>query len=589
MRVHILGGFLGAGKTTAMRALARYLEARGERVVVVTNDQGYALVDTTLLCREVAVVREIGGGCFCCKYAELETTLLAAEESGATVALAEATGSCTDLVATVLAPLAERHPGRLRIAPLSVFVDPWRVLEMQAGVFPEDVRYLFQKQIEEADVVVISRADLHPPDLSAELRATCPRGAIVRVSGATGEGIAEWLAATSSGTPAALSLDYDRYAAAEALLGWCNGRVRLRSTAPFSPTAVLTRFLEALADVPVAHVKLTGVEPRMGTAALVRRGASPWLDTSGVPPQVREIAWVVNARIALPPEQLSSLVREAMSNAAQPATAEWEEFTCFRPARPIPTCRSGDEASCCAAFYARPDVRYLLGESFHPGGTDLTIEMVAGLGIEHGGRVLDVACGNGASLRALVEAYPVHAVGMDASSPEFREGRLELRRGDAHAIPEKAGSFGAVICECALSTFADQPKALAEMFRVLRPGGRLAISDMVVEGTIPEALAPWVNVGTCLARARSARGYSRLLEDAGFTLLTSWDASDALLDLLSRVKRNLVGAALAKAAGVLPSEVRIDVRTGRTLLREAEAAVRSGAIGYSVLIAERGA
>jgi hypothetical protein len=79
-------------------------------VAIITNDQGRALVDTALCQRDGGEVREIVGGCFCCRYDELEAALVGAAESGATVVIAEAVGSCTDLDATVLSPLADRHP-----------------------------------------------------------------------------------------------------------------------------------------------------------------------------------------------------------------------------------------------------------------------------------------------------------------------------------------------------------------------------------------------------------------------------------------------------------------------------------------------
>ena len=88
MKVRIIGGFLGAGKTSAIRELARLLCDRGERVAIVTNDQGRALVDTELVRPSAAWVREIGGGCFCCRFEELEAALGAAADSGASIALA---------------------------------------------------------------------------------------------------------------------------------------------------------------------------------------------------------------------------------------------------------------------------------------------------------------------------------------------------------------------------------------------------------------------------------------------------------------------------------------------------------------------
>lgn len=593
MKLHLIGGFLGAGKTTLVRALARRLRGGGERVVVITNDQGRSLVDTSLCAQDGAAVREIPGGCFCCRFSELEEALLAAAAEGATAVVAEAVGSCTDLVATVIAPLADRYGARYDIAPLAVAVDPWRVREMASGAMHADVVYLFEKQIEEADVVLVTRADLAPPDVAPALRALRPDAAVIAVSGVTGEGIDRWLAARPARAAGPLQLDYDRYARAEALLGWSNARVRLVGAVPFDPAATMARFLDALREAPVAHVKLVSVDPLGGRGALVRRGEAPTVEASALPRAVSETRWLVNARVALPPAELEALLRAALDGAAAPATVEWEEFACFQPSRPVPQhryasrCDAGGEARCCAAFYDRPDVRALLGDSFHPGGPALTLRMAAELQLAEGKRVLDVACGNGSSLRAVLAAWPVSACGIDASAPSYRDDRLDLRHGDAHAIPFDDGGFDAVLCECALSTFFDQPRALGEMRRVLRPGGRLAVSDMVLNGPVPDALRDWVHTGTCLARAMTLEAYAQALRNAGFAVLAQHTDADALRELLGRIKRNLVGAALAAATGNLGAGTRVDVKEGRMLLREAEAAIAAGTVGYGVLVAER--
>ena len=138
MRVQLVGGFLGAGKTTLIRALARHLRARGESVAVITNDQGRSLVDTHLCASDAPEVTEITGGCFCCRYDDLMAALAAAEARGATVALAEAVGSCTDLIATVLSPMAEMTNG-FEVSPLAVVVDPWRLLQVESDDVHEDV------------------------------------------------------------------------------------------------------------------------------------------------------------------------------------------------------------------------------------------------------------------------------------------------------------------------------------------------------------------------------------------------------------------------------------------------------------------
>jgi hypothetical protein len=110
---------------------------------------------------------------------------------------------------------------------------------------------------------------------------------------------------------------------------------------------------------------------------------------------------------------------------------------------------------------------------------------------------------------------------------------------------------------------------------------------MVVEGEIPEELGDWVNVGTCLEGALRSSGYEDALKKAGFRVVEHWDASEGLHEMIGRIKRNLLGFALAKATGNLPPDVAIDVKEGRALLRTAEQAVREGVIGYGVYIAER--
>ena len=67
----MVGGFLGAGKTTVMLRLSQHLAARGVRVGLVTNDQSSGLADTTLLSASGFPVEEITGGCFCCRFNSL--------------------------------------------------------------------------------------------------------------------------------------------------------------------------------------------------------------------------------------------------------------------------------------------------------------------------------------------------------------------------------------------------------------------------------------------------------------------------------------------------------------------------------------
>ena len=71
-RYVMIGGFLGAGKTTAVDRFARALTDRGMRVGLITNDQSTGLVDTAVLRSRGFAVEEITGGCFCCRFDSLQ-------------------------------------------------------------------------------------------------------------------------------------------------------------------------------------------------------------------------------------------------------------------------------------------------------------------------------------------------------------------------------------------------------------------------------------------------------------------------------------------------------------------------------------
>src|SRR5258708_23912639 len=167
-RYIMLGGFLGAGKTTALIRLGEHLAAQGVRVGLVTNDQSSGLADPTLLSASGFPVEEITGGCFCCRFNSLTD---AAERLTSRVTpdvfLAEPVGSCTDLKATVSYPLRRMSGDAFSVAPFSVLLDParaLRVLGLEGGRrFTGKVLYVYGKQIGEADVLVINKSDTVAP------------------------------------------------------------------------------------------------------------------------------------------------------------------------------------------------------------------------------------------------------------------------------------------------------------------------------------------------------------------------------------------------------------------------------------------
>src|SRR5689334_10687221 len=111
MKVFLIGGFLGSGKTTAIQQACNMLRRAGARVGVITNDQGEDLVDTGFFQHHGIAVNEVPNGCFCCNYTAFTEALLSLQQTAQPdVIFAEAVGSCTDLIATIATPLQSFAP-----------------------------------------------------------------------------------------------------------------------------------------------------------------------------------------------------------------------------------------------------------------------------------------------------------------------------------------------------------------------------------------------------------------------------------------------------------------------------------------------
>lgn len=363
-RYIMIGGFLGAGKTTAMARLARHYTDRGLRVGLISNDQSSGLVDTALLRSKGFPVEEIPGGCFCCRFNSLvEAADNLDRNTRPDIFLAEPVGSCTDLVATVSYPLRRIYGERFEVAPMSVLLDPRRaarVLGLEDGPhFSEKVVYVYRKQLEEADIIVVNKCDAISDALRQKLVSTLqsafPRATVVCVSAKEGSGLDAWFDLVDR-LPAdkgpAMSLDYDLYAEGEALLGWLNCTVKLESDATFDANAALLQLAKDLRTRitdnggEIAHLKMT-LDSCDGTGSisvvsLVRSDGEPDLRES-LMDRVKCGSMILNLRAEADPEFLDQAVREALKTlSGLRPTIEHSEH--FRPSRPVPVHRmSGPE------------------------------------------------------------------------------------------------------------------------------------------------------------------------------------------------------------------------------------------------------
>ena len=195
-----------------------------------------------------------------------------------------------------------------------------------------------------------------------------------------------------------------------------------------------------------------------------------------------------------------------------------------------------DRKSCCAALYELEPVRLLLGDTLHPGGLALTHRLGKLPEIKRDDLVLDVACGRGASALAVSRSFHCRVVGVDlgregvteatrAAAEDRMGGQASYLLGDGESLPFGPGSFDAALCECSMSLFPDKALGVAEISRLLRPGGRLGLSDVAVEpGCLPDELKRTLGQILCIADAPSVVGYRGLLDGDGLALVDEQDA-----------------------------------------------------------------
>ena len=361
MTVHLVGGFLGSGKTTAIRNACELLRQRGEPASVITNDQGTLLVDTAFL-RGSHPTREVTGGCFCCRYDQLVEMLSETRRDGAQHVFAEAVGSCADLVATVVRPLLGSPHGPVDRVSFTAMVDARLLLRLQAGEplpWSADVEYVFREQLREAPLLVASKWDLvtDPVALSA-LGNGCGtrRGQTVLCQdGRTPAGVAGWVDAlcdpghpsTSDAGACDLGIDYARYGAGEEALAWLDAEVQVESAEGGAREAAGRLVRAVIAEVnhsadAIGHVKFL-IRDHLYDVKVSHTAADEAPDQALLDElrqldrlSDRQLYVVVNARAEIDAATLQRILDRAVAVSADEDTLAVIRSAAFHPAPPQP-------------------------------------------------------------------------------------------------------------------------------------------------------------------------------------------------------------------------------------------------------------
>jgi hypothetical protein len=335
--VIFVGGFLGAGKTTLILAAARELKRRGMRCAAILNDQSDALVDTQLAELHGVPSGEVTDGCFCCRLSDLTAQLEAMQAYAPEVIFAEPVGSCTDISATVLHPLMQ--DGAYRLAPFTVLVDPLRAEALLQTDADEDIAFLFRKQLQEADLVCVTKSDLYPkpPPLGVQH--------VRHISAQSNQGVAAWLDEVLAGELSAakevLDIDYERYAQAEAALAWLNFHAIFEPWMALSPAMLLGPWLDGLdrslteKGIRIVHLKgLVQASTGYVKAAMCANGQEPTVEGAlDASPSLRH-EFTLNIRALGDPETIAGIVERELERSDGRFTER--RMRCFRPAPPQP-------------------------------------------------------------------------------------------------------------------------------------------------------------------------------------------------------------------------------------------------------------
>ena len=352
MDLHVIGGFLGSGKTTAIINALKLLLDAGQRVGVITNDKGRYLVDTAFLGTVGVPTAEVPGGCFRCNYGDFQERIAQLRaEARPDVLFAESVGSCVDLVGPVLTPLASLAADDEMRVTYSVFVDIRLLRRYLAGQelpFSDHITYIFSKQLEEANILVINKADLLPERgaaVVAQARVRFPEKTLLLQSSLTSAGVLPWLVVLQQvpPLPPALDVDYAPYVAGAAELAWFDERLIL--TPPVGQERALVRRLimaivTALRQAarPVAHLKFFIQDAETGVKLSFT--SLDMDDGQGVIPHLLHapVTLTINARVEMAAADMRSLMgrvwREALESDGVHYQTAGEHV--FAPEVPVP-------------------------------------------------------------------------------------------------------------------------------------------------------------------------------------------------------------------------------------------------------------
>lgn len=350
-RLAVIGGFLGAGKTTSIVNIAKHFINDGRKIGIVTNDQGSQLVDTSFMASQGLPVLEVTGGCFCTHFDEFTDRISRlAESEMPDIILAEPIGSSVDLIATIFKPLQSQYTRKFSLSPLSVVVDPKRVkrlmMEKDLSLYSNEINYLFAKQLEEADIIVINKTDIlmeQDIDLMKNFfREKFPGADVIAVSAKENTGFEEWIQLIN-GLQAPeknpVNIDRDISSAAQGSLSWLNASALLKCKGSFNVNTFIDEFMAGVKNQlikgnhEIGHLKIYCVSDNDWAKASLTSIMDELDYSRMMQKEVGIVNLLINARVNMEPSNLRVLMEYELRSVCTRWSLDMEDLKteCFKP------------------------------------------------------------------------------------------------------------------------------------------------------------------------------------------------------------------------------------------------------------------
>jgi G3E family GTPase len=351
MQIHLISGFLGSGKTTAIQTACKVLMAEGLKAGVITNDQGIKLVDTGYFESNEIPNRQVINGCFCCNYNSLDENIQSLiQANNPDIIFAESVGSCTDIVATVMKPLLQFKKNIT--VTVSTFADA-RLVHMlfieNRQLFNDEVKYIYTKQLEEAETIVVSKIDLITKEtheaVEQFLQKIYTDKQIIFINGTENVCTKQWLNIIQKkyqqSHPSSLNIDYNIYGTGEAMLAWLDAELEIYSSAndaqQIAATLAQTIYQNIQhANLSIGHLKfLIDDKIKISYTILAEEFNNIKTDNTS------SAFILINARIQTTPVFLTELIHKAIQQTENENSCSIvkKSFASFQPGYPKPTHR----------------------------------------------------------------------------------------------------------------------------------------------------------------------------------------------------------------------------------------------------------